>query len=90
MLQRSYFARYWMHNGFINVDGEKMAKSKGNFFTVRDVANLYGYEPIRYLLISCHYRSPINYSYDIVEQCKASCSVFIPAVKVLILPQKCC
>jgi cysteinyl-tRNA synthetase len=66
------FARYWMHNGFINVDGEKMAKSKGNFFTVRDVANLYGYEPIRYLLISCHYRSPINYSYDIVEQCKAS------------------
>ena len=66
------FARYWMHNGFKNVDGEKMAKSKGNFFTVRDVANLYGYEPIRYLLISCHYRSPINYSYDIVEQCKAS------------------
>ena len=66
------FANYWMHNGFINVDGEKMAKSKGNFFTVRDVANEYGYEPIRYLMISSHYRSPINYSIDIIEQCKAS------------------
>ncbi|MBR1810590.1 MAG: cysteine--tRNA ligase [Clostridia bacterium] len=66
------FSRYWMHNGFITVDGEKMAKSKGNFFTVRDVAEKFGYEPIRYLMISCQYRSPINYSYDSLEQCKAS------------------
>jgi len=66
------FANYWMHNGYINVDNEKMSKSKGNFFTVRDVANQYGYEPIRYLLISSQYRSPINYSADIIEQCKAS------------------
>ena len=49
-----------------------MSKSLGNFFTVRDVANEYGYEPIRYFLISSHYRSPINYSVDIIEQCKAS------------------
>ena len=66
------FANYWMHNGYINVDNEKMSKSKGNFFTVRDVADQYGYEPIRYLLISSQYRSPINYSADIIEQCKAS------------------
>ena len=49
-----------------------MSKSLGNFFTVRDVANQYGYEPIRYLMISCQYRSPINYSFDAIEQCKAS------------------
>lgn len=66
------FARYWMHNGFITVDKVKMSKSLGNFFTVRDVANQYGYEPIRYLMISCQYRSPINYSFDAIEQCKAS------------------
>ena len=66
------FARYWMHNGFITVDNEKMSKSKGNFFTVRDVAQQYGYEPIRLLMISCQYRSPINYSYDSLMQCKTS------------------
>jgi cysteinyl-tRNA synthetase len=66
------FARFWMHNGFINVDNQKMSKSLGNFFTVRDVAEAYGYEPIRYLMLSCHYRSPINYSVDSIEQAKAS------------------
>lgn len=66
------FAHYWMHNGYINVDNVKMSKSLGNFFTVRDVAKEYGYEPIRYLMISSQYRSPINYSVDIIEQCKAS------------------
>ncbi len=66
------FANYWMHNGYINVDNVKMSKSLGNFKTVRDVAKIYGYEPIRYLMISSSYRSPINYSIDIIEQCKAS------------------
>ena len=66
------FARYWMHNGFITVDNQKMSKSLGNFFTVRDVSEQFGYEPIRYLMISCQYRSPINYSYDSLKQCKAS------------------
>lgn len=66
------FANYWMHNGYINVDNVKMSKSLGNFFTVRDVAEKYGYEPIRYLMISSQYRSPINYSVQIIEQCKAS------------------
>lgn len=64
------FAHYWMHNGFINVDNHKMSKSLNNFFTVRDVANAYGYEPIRYLMISSQYRGPINYSVDIIEQSK--------------------
>lgn len=66
------FAHYWMHNGYINVDNKKMSKSLGNFFTVRDVAEKYGYEPIRYLMVSSHYRMPINYSVEIIEQCKAS------------------
>ncbi len=66
------FSHYWMHNGYINVDNVKMSKSLGNFFTVRDVAEKYGYEPIRYLLISAQYRSPINYSTDIIEQCIAA------------------
>ena len=66
------FSHYWMHNGYINVDNVKMSKSLGNFFTVRDVAEKYGYEPIRYLMISSHYRSPINYSVDVIEQCRAS------------------
>lgn len=64
------FSHYWMHNGFINVDNRKMSKSLGNFFTVRDVAKKYGYEPIRYLMISSQYRGPINYSIDIIEQSK--------------------
>lgn len=64
------FAHYWMHNGYINVDNRKMSKSLGNFFTVREVAKVYGYEPIRFIMISSHYRSPINYSTDIIEQAK--------------------
>lgn len=66
------FAKYWMHNGYINVDNVKMSKSLGNFKTVREIANAYGYEVIRYFLISSHYRSPINYSIDIIEQCKSA------------------
>lgn len=66
------FSNYWMHNGFITVDKVKMSKSLGNFFTVRDVAEQFGYEPIRFRMISCQYRSPINYSFDAIEQCKAS------------------
>ncbi len=56
------FAKYWMHNGFINVNNEKMSKSKGNFFTVRDIAEEVPYEVIRFFIVSAHYRSPINFS----------------------------
>ena len=54
-------ANYWMHNGYINVDNVKMSKSLGNFFTTREVAEKYGYEVIRYMMVQAHYRSPINY-----------------------------
>lgn len=66
------YVNYWMHNGYINVDNKKMSKSEGNFFTVRDVAEKFGYETIRFMMLQVHYRSPINYSYDIMTQCKAS------------------
>ena len=66
------FSHYWMHNGYINVDNRKMSKSLNNFFTTRDVAEKYGYEPIRFLMLQAHYRSPINYSVEIIEQCKAA------------------
>ncbi|MBQ1435877.1 MAG: cysteine--tRNA ligase [Clostridia bacterium] len=66
------FAHYWMHNGYINVDNTKMSKSLGNFFTVRDVAEKYGYEPIRFFMLSAHYKSPINYTADTIEMAKAS------------------
>ena len=66
------YVRYWMHNGYINVDNRKMSKSLGNFFTTREVAEKYGYEPIKFMMLQAHYRSPINYSLDVITQCKAS------------------
>ncbi len=66
------FARYWMHNGFINVDNQKMSKSLHNFFTVRDVAEVYGYEPIRYFMLTAGYRMPLNYTVELIESCKNS------------------
>lgn len=66
------YVRYWMHNGYINVDNRKMSKSLGNFFTVRDVAEKYGYEPIKFMMLQAHYRSPINYSLECIEQCRAA------------------
>lgn len=66
------YARYWMHNGYINVDNVKMSKSLGNFFTVRDVADQYGYEPIKYMMIQAHYRMPLNYTLDVIKSAKAS------------------
>ncbi len=66
------FANYWMHNGYINIDNKKMSKSLGNFFTVREVAEKYGYEVIRYMMVQAHYRSPINYCKELLDACKAS------------------
>lgn len=66
------FARYFMHNGYINIDNEKMSKSKGNFFTVRDMAEEYGYETIRYMMVSSYYRSALNYSTELLEQCASA------------------
>lgn len=64
------FAKYWLHNGYINVNNTKMSKSLGNFFTVRDVAEKYGYPTIRFFILSAQYRSPINFSAEIIEQSK--------------------
>ena len=66
------YVNYWLHNGYINVDNRKMSKSLGNFFTTRDVAEKYGYEPIKFMMLASHYRSPINYSVEIIEQNKAA------------------
>ncbi len=65
-------ANYWVHNGYINVDNQKMSKSLGNFFTAREVAEKYGYEVVRYMMVQAHYRSPINYCVELLESCKAS------------------
>ena len=66
------FARYWMHNGYITVDNEKMSKSKGNFFTVRDIRKEYDGEVIRFFLLSGQYRGPINFSDTLMEQARSS------------------
>ncbi|MBR7095015.1 MAG: cysteine--tRNA ligase [Clostridia bacterium] len=66
------FANFWLHNGYINIDNRKMSKSLGNFFTVREVAEKYGYLPIRYFLLSSHYRSPINFSEEVIGQAAAA------------------
>ena len=66
------YVHYWMHNGYINVDNRKMSKSLGNFFTVREVAGKFGYEPIKFMMLQAHYRSPINYSLEVIEQCRAA------------------
>ncbi|MGP1584202.1 cysteine--tRNA ligase [Peptostreptococcus stomatis] len=65
------FARYWMHNGYINVDGEKMSKSLGNFFTVRDISNKYDLGLVRFFLLATQYRNPVNFSDTVLEQAKA-------------------
>ncbi len=66
------FAKYWMHNGFLNIDNRKMSKSKNNFFTVRDISEHYGYEALRYFLLTGHYRGPLNYTADLLDACTAS------------------
>ncbi len=66
------FARYWMHNGFLNIDNKKMSKSKNNFFTVRDIAQKYGYESLRYFLLTGHYRGPLNYTPELLDSCTAA------------------
>lgn len=66
------FANYWMHNGFLNIDNKKMSKSKNNFFTVREIAEKYGYETIRFFMLQAHYRTPVNFTQEIIEGSKAS------------------
>lgn len=64
------FARYWMHNAFLNIDNKKMSKSLGNFFTVRDISEKYDLQVLRFFMLSAHYRSPLNFSADLMEAAK--------------------
>ncbi|MBR0307900.1 MAG: cysteine--tRNA ligase [Mogibacterium sp.] len=77
------FAHYWMHNGYINVDGKKMSKSLGNFFTVRDIREMYSGDVIRFFLLSGHYRSPINFSDTLMEQSKQGYERIATAIETL-------
>lgn len=65
------FSNYWIHNGYININNEKMSKSKGNFFTVRDIADKYDLEVVRFFMLSAHYRNPVNFSDEMLSQSKA-------------------
>ena len=65
------FSNYWIHNGYININNEKMSKSKGNFFTVRDIAAQYDLEIVRFFMLSAHYRNPVNFSDEMLNQAKA-------------------
>lgn len=66
------FARYWLHNGYINVDNRKMSKSLGNFFTVRDISREYDLEVVRLFMLSAHYRNPVNFSHELLDQAKSA------------------
>lgn len=75
------FARYWMHNAFLKIDNEKMSKSLGNFFTVREIGEKYPLQVIRFFMLSAHYRSPLNFSDDLVEAAKNGLERLLTAVE---------
>ena len=77
------FARYWLHNGFLNIDNRKMSKSLGNFFTVREIGEQYDLQVLRFFMLSAHYRSPINFSREIMESSKNALERIVTAVSNL-------
>ena len=74
------FAKYWMHNAFLNIDNKKMSKSLGNFFTVRDISKEYDLQVLRFFMLSAHYRNPINFSHDLMESAKNGLERIVTAV----------
>ena len=82
------FATYWMHNGFLNIDNKKMSKSLGNFFTVREIADKYDLQVLRFFMLSAHYRSPLNFSADLMEASKNGLERILTAVERLKDAQK--
>ena len=74
------FARYWLHNGFLNIDNKKMSKSLGNFFTVRDIKEKYDLQVLRFFMLSAHYRSPLNFSAELMEAAKNGLERIVNAV----------
>ena len=77
------FARYWMHNAFLNIDNRKMSKSAGNFFTVRDIAGKYDLQVLRFFMLSAHYRSPLNFSAELMEAAKSGLERIVTGVRRL-------
>ena len=77
------FAKYWLHNAFLNIDNKKMSKSEGNFFTVREVGEKYDLQVLRFFMLSAHYRSPLNFSADLMESAKTSLNRILTAVENL-------
>jgi cysteinyl-tRNA synthetase len=77
------FARYWMHNAFLNIDNKKMSKSVGNFFTVRDISEKYDLQVLRFFMLSSHYRSPLNFSEELMESSKNGLDRILTAVDKL-------
>lgn len=77
------FAKYWMHNAFLNINGSKMSKSLGNFFTVRDISKKYDLQVLRFFMLSAHYRSPLNFSDDLMESAKSGLSRIVNTYKNL-------
>ena len=77
------FAKYWMHNGFLNIDNRKMSKSLGNFFTVREISEKYDLQVLRFFMLSAHYRSPLNFSADLMEASKNGLERILTCVEKL-------
>lgn len=77
------FARYWMHNAFLNIDNRKMSKSEGNFFTVRDISEKYDLQILRFFMLSAHYRSPLNFSADLMEAAKSGYDRIVTSISNL-------
>ena len=82
------FANYWMHNAFLNIDNKKMSKSLGNFFTVREIADKYDLQVLRFFMLSAHYRSPLNFSADLMEASKNGLERILTGVERLTDVQK--
>lgn len=77
------FARYWMHNAFLNIDNRKMSKSLGNFFTVREIGEKYDLQVLRFFMLNAHYRSPLNFSAELMEASKNSLERIVTCVEQL-------
>ncbi len=78
-----HFAKYWMHNAFLNIDNKKMSKSEGNFFTVRDISNMYDLQVLRFFMLNAHYRSPLNFSAELMDSAKNSLDRILNAFEKL-------
>ena len=78
-----HFAKYWMHNAFLNIDNKKMSKSEGNFFTVRDISKMYDLQVLRFFMLNAHYRSPLNFSAELMDSAKNSLDRILNAFEKL-------